>query len=327
MVKLVVFLSLLFWNVLFLCQREASGFQLVQPPPPNHNFGSKTASTTSTSLAYKILGGIDDYGRDVGAVEEDDVENAINKVGNSLGSNSGSSNARIGNRPSNNDIFEMHLEPMRHWNEDVLELTTRKYEPDGSVSMPGTAWEASSILVDYMTHPDTGLSWEDTSVVELGSGIGLAAIVAALMGARVVATDAMTTSLDLISDNSVKHQDCFRHPLQVQPLLWGDYDAAYQLLQEGIGGYPDIILAADVIYCQSNRDGLKATIEALAGPETWIIFAHAWRTQPDVDQAFFDSFADQFERIEVDPAMMPPGYQSRLSDGRTPVVVYLFRRR
>ena len=220
----------------------------------------------------------------------------------------------------------MHVETMRHWNGYVLELDTQRFEQDGrTINIAGTPWEGSTVLADYMSNPGTGMAWEDTSVIELGCGIGTCAITAALLGANVVATDGSPAALQLTQQNSAKYQEFCKHPVQVAPLVWGDINQAYEICA---GQYPNFILASDVGYYGSDRDNLKATLEAICGPETWIFMAHTWRDNTvDVDQTFYDSFLDQFERFDVDATMMPPEFQNLRPDGRTPVSIFLFRRR
>ena len=164
--------------------------------------------------------------------------------------------------------------------------------------------------------------WQDQTVLELGSGIGLCAIAAAMRGAKVIATDAAVTSLDLIWDNTARYAAHFQHPVMVLPLLWGDVKA--------MDSFPlplDIVMASDVIFFRSSQSTLKASIEALCGPSTIMILAHTWRTHQQEDQAFLDSFLDDFDRQEVEARHLPPGYQTRGPDGRLPVSIFLFRRK
>ena len=212
----------------------------------------------------------------------------------------------------------IHTELMRHWG-NSLELDTQPLEP-----LSGTVWKASSVLADYMTHPDAGLQWQDMSVIELGSGVGLCALVAALSGAYVVATDGADTALQLIQYNGAKYQEYCAYPLRAESLVWGDMQRAYEICQ---GQYPTFVLASDVVFQGSNLETLKATLQALCGPETWILLAHTWRADSgDMDLAFFDSFLDEFERYEADPSLMPPGYQTIQANGRPPVSIFMYRR-
>jgi predicted nicotinamide N-methyase len=215
-----------------------------------------------------------------------------------------------------------HIEVLRHLG-ITLELDQQTHEDDGTVSMAGTSWQASKVLADYITNPLNGIEWRDSSVIELGSGIGTCSLAAAIMGARVVATDASSTSLSLIRANAERNTDNFRHPALVAPLLWGDQETMEPFKNVAF----DIIMASDVVYFRSSRESLKVTIEKLCRPSTLVILAHTWRTEPENDEAFFQSFLDNFQGEEVGVHLLPEDYNRRVSDGRPPVSILLLRRK
>lgn len=213
-----------------------------------------------------------------------------------------------------------HQEYLRHL-DLTLDLEQRLYEQDGSVSQAGTAWEGSRLLADYITNPATSRMWKDKNVLELGSGLGICAIAAALCGAQVIATDASTTSLELLRVNSQRYAHLCPTPVAVQPFLWGDAETL-NLLRHKFPVYPDVIMASDVVFFRSNREGLRTTIEALCGPNTQVFLAHMWRSDPEQDQKFFqESFSIPYNG-EVEAHLFPLEYQRRGSDGRFPISIF-----
>lgn len=214
-------------------------------------------------------------------------------------------------------------EVLRHL-DITLELDQQSHEEGGSVSLAGSDWGGSTVLADFVTNPASGIDWNDCTVVELGSGLGKGAIAAGLMGARVTATDASSTSLKLIRQNVEKYHHLIDHPIQVMSLLWGDEPAL-----EATMSSPDIVMASDVVYYRSNRETLRATIESLCSrPGTRVILAHQWRVNPRDDEVFFQSFADRgFEVDVVTTHLLPPLQQRRDSEGRTPVAIFMMRRK
>ena len=223
-----------------------------------------------------------------------------------------------------------HMVNFRHL-QRTLEFDQQEHESNGSVSMAGTPWEASYVLADYLTNPSNNLDLVDKTVVELGAGIGICSVAAALMGAKVVATDASTTSLRLIRKNVQRYENEFQHPVEVLPLLWGDVPVIKQFPK------PDIVLASDVVYHNSNRGSLRTTIDLFYEPNygydahtfsTEAILAHTWRTSPEVDEAYFSTYEDicGFQRMEVPGSLLPNEYQQKDSFGRFPVSIFRMRK-
>ena len=309
-----------------------------------------TTTTTTTTLRYKVLGAPEE-----GSYKPSVLEEGTNKIvtGNLSGSSfyerrrEQTERIKAENRAKEQQQSDstlqqqqtyspydstptvdaaqsdLHVEQLRHW-DGVLELAKKPLEDDGSVCVRGTPWEGSTVLADFMTNPESGMgAWEDMMVLELGCGIGTSTIVAAMSGARVVATDADPTALTLTQQNVDKYQDYYKYPVQVASLVWGDMNTAYQLCQ---GEYPNYILAADVTYLGSDIESLRATLEAICGPETWICLVHTWR-DVDEEQYILDSFLDSFERFDMDVALLPPVFQEYRPDGRTPVSIFMYRRR
>ena len=102
-------------------------------------------------------------------------------------------------------------------------------------------------------------SLKGARVVELGCGLGLPSIAAALAGGRVLATDWAVDSVAATAANAV------RNGAQVETLRV-DWREPEPLLERAPF---DLVLAADVLYEERNVDPLLALLPRLA-PEAWI---------------------------------------------------------
>merc|ERR1712216_87788 len=107
-------------------------------------------------------------------------------------------------------------------------------------------------------------SWKGKRGVELGAGLGLPSIVAANLGAKMIATDGDDMVVHLLGKNMERTAPS----CQVKKLLWGT-QAALELKQH------DFVLAADVVYGSDSAvwDALLETIRALSGSSTLVVIA------------------------------------------------------
>ena len=99
-------------------------------------------------------------------------------------------------------------------------------------------------------------------VLELGCGLALPSMAAALGGAHVLATDQAQDALAFADYNARRNHI----PLDVATCDWTDPVAA-------VAGAPwDFVLAADVLYLHSGLDALRALLPRLVGStgEIWI---------------------------------------------------------
>ncbi len=96
-------------------------------------------------------------------------------------------------------------------------------------------------------------------VVELGCGIGIPSLVAALDGATVVATDWADDAIELLRDNAE------RVGARLDARVWRWTDDP-----EGLSG--DLVLAADILYEARNAEPVLAALAAIVAPggEAWI---------------------------------------------------------
>ncbi len=247
---------------------------------------------------------------------------------------------------SDNSIVAQKL---RHLQKKV-ELRIQTHEPSGRVSMAGTIWEASPLLADYITNPacpleafqrmriheDDGnarIQPQPSTIIELGSGVGLASLAAALLGCRVFATDGSPSSIRLMEENFDKYASDIAIPPRALRLDWGDMDEADSLIQSEMCCLPDVIIASDVVYSYSARGELSETIRRLCPPghaSGRVVIAHRWRTDPADEESFFKSFDNDFDREEVGLEFLPDdGYHRtrNMMDMRYPISIFEMRRK
>ena len=242
-------------------------------------------------------------------------------------------------------------ETLRHLNKKV-QLSTQSHETSGRVSMAGTLWEASPVLAHYITNPACPVEGLDrmrtedekksnfkttvknpTTVVELGSGVGLVSLAAALLGCNVIATDGSPSSIRLLEENFKRYTDEFSVMPRASLLAWGDWDATDRLIQQELfGNYPDLVVASDVIYAHSAKTELADTIKHLCphGHTGSILIAHRWRTDIKEETKFFESFESEFVSEEVGPEWLPEDsyYRTKsLIDFKYPVSIFHMRRK
>ena len=220
--------------------------------------------------------------------------------------------------------------------------------------MAGTLWEASPLLADYITNPacpleafqrmrihdddaataNARLQPQPSTIVELGSGVGLSSLAAALLGCRVYATDGSLSSVRLLNENFHRYDDSCPIAPHASMLEWGDGSAVDSLLRNQLfETFPDVVMASDVVYAHSAREELSRTIRQLC-PRGHIhgkvLVAHRWRADPVSEESFFQSFDADFDREEVGLEFLPEDryYRTRsLMDMKYPVSIFEMRRK
>lgn len=98
----------------------------------------------------------------------------------------------------------------------------------------------------------------------------------------------------------------------VARLLWGGEDPLALL---GLDAPPDVLLAADVVYASSSQDltaGLVATLRALSGPETLVLFSNVRRFpdgHPQGEGKFFEALGASFDSAALPQHQVHPDFQ------------------
>jgi predicted nicotinamide N-methyase len=113
-----------------------------------------------------------------------------------------------------------------------------------------------------LAHAVSRCDWTGTHAVELGCGLALPAIAAALAGARVLATD---RSADALAFAAVNAEQNGAH-IETARCSWDVPDALVA------AGPFQLVLASDVLYGQRNVDEMHALLPRLvaAGGQVWI---------------------------------------------------------
>jgi predicted nicotinamide N-methyase len=96
---------------------------------------------------------------------------------------------------------------------------------------------------------------EGLRVLELGCGLGVPSIVAALGGARVLATDWSPEALEVAAENAKRN----RADVETVLVSWADPDPLVRRAPW------DLVLGADLLYEQRNVDQLLALLPRLGG--------------------------------------------------------------
>jgi predicted nicotinamide N-methyase len=139
-----------------------------------------------------------------------------------------------------------------------------------------------------------GRALRGAPVVELGCGLGLPSIVAALQGGRVLATDWSSAALELLADNARRNE------ASLETLL-ADWTQPEDLLARGPFAQ---VLAADVLYERRNIPVLLDLLGELVTPAGEIWLADPGRATAD---AFLDLVDAEGWRRRSTPDRDRPG--------------------
>jgi predicted nicotinamide N-methyase len=112
-------------------------------------------------------------------------------------------------------------------------------------------WPSGVALAEVVARLDL----RGSRVLELGAGLGIPSLVAALGGADVLATDWADDAVSLLRDNAARNGIALR----VERVRW---DEPERLLREAPW---DIVLGADLLYEARNADQLLELLPRLAG--------------------------------------------------------------
>lgn len=194
------------------------------------------------------------------------------------------------------------------------QLRNLRFLCDGKID--GQIWGAGAALGRHLLARDTthGKMLEDErpSVVEIGSGVGIAGLAAAAAGAsRVVLTDLQSVVERLDHSIALNRSATVGCEVLAMKLPWGDEDAAQRVAEDGC----DLVLAADVLYSAepSVHTALRDSMITLARPRDALILHVYEERWPDIIRQWRDG-------LLLDPAEGPAqadGHGSgTCSDGR-----------
>lgn len=182
-------------------------------------------------------------------------------------------------------ISEMLLLDEKQAQKEILRTSKAEDAECNDDGFPGTPLPGSS---------EDWSSWRGKKVVEIGAGLGLPSIISSRLGMRTVTTDGDDDVILLLKQN-VEHNTVEEKSgeqkkesklvdAQVKKLLWGLPDPMAEI---EIHSFPDVIMAADVVYGKPNSKkplifsgndtgvwkALVDTIVKLATPKTLVLIS------------------------------------------------------
>src|SRR3954464_5070385 len=139
--------------------------------------------------------------------------------------------------------------------------------------------------------------------LELGCGLGLPSLAAALAGGRVLATDWSPQAIALVGDNAARNSIA----LDAERADWA---APGALLERAPW---DVVLGADLLYERRNAELLLALLPRLLGPASEL-----WLADPGRPPAgpFLEAAAAPFEIASSGDPLLPQGAVHRLRPRR-----------
>jgi len=153
--------------------------------------------------------------------------------------------------------------------DDVVAISQDSTEP---YDAPTTLWPAGAVLAHALASDCA--SWKDRVVLELGCGVGAAALALARCGANVVATDISEAALALTAENT----NGTNGTVVTRLLDWDDDDALREVLAEG----PFFAVVGAALKFEAWPSGRLDAVLDLLDP-TVVVLAHAWADGDDDD--------------------------------------------
>lgn len=202
----------------------------------------------------------------------------------------------------------------------------QRWQPGGdggtALGFGASVYDAAFVLADHLHRGGVPLAGK--RVVELGTGPGLVAVAAAILGAaEVVATDGDEELLNLTTENLDDNVtriagEAARRRCSVTQLMWGDEEAvaAMQLPY-------DIVLAADVaaLVYEEHFGGLVSSLAALSTEKSIVLLAYHRRHA--TEDSFFDKLSEAFTFSAVLDEFVHPEY----AGGRSEITIFRLQKR
>ncbi|XP_040277920.1 protein-lysine methyltransferase METTL21E-like isoform X1 [Bufo bufo] len=154
-------------------------------------------------------------------------------------------------------------------------------------------WPSALVLCYFLEKHGKQLCIEDKNIIEIGSGTGLVAIVACLLGAQVVATD-LEELIGNLQYNILRNtkMKCKYVP-QVKELIWG---SNLEKKFPKSSSHFDYIFAADVVYNHPYLEELLETLDHLCSENTTILWVMRFRKENMLQEnAFIQKFQKLFD--------------------------------
>ena len=143
-----------------------------------------------------------------------------------------------------------------------------EYARDERLPYWAELWPSALVLAETLTHRDLA----GRSVVELGCGVGLPAVVAALLGADVLATDWYAPAL------AFTHANAAASAARVATLLVDWAHPPDELLARPPA---DLVIGADILYEERNGPALASLLPHIVAPGGEVLVADPRRPHAD----------------------------------------------
>lgn len=180
----------------------------------------------------------------------------------------------------------------------------------------GTLWPSGRGLARWLLQRRPGAGCLSGQVVlELGCGLGLPALVAARLGARVIATDCHPDVPAFLERNAALAEVA----IEYQALDWRA-SAELDTLRERHGPF-DLVLGSDLLYEAELAHALGPALARLCGPCTRVLLADPGR--PHLQQAVSVIEAAGFH-CELEIAAVPASLDGAVHGARAPEQQELF---
>jgi len=162
-----------------------------------------------------------------------------------------------------------------------------------SSAVASIVWDSAPKLCDFLCNTTifpNGLIGKN--IIELGSGTGIVSIVAALLGATVVATD-LSNHLDILSKNI--SENISDNKVTIMALEWGKAEDISKIKNLGITW--DYILCSDLVYLPELYKPLYDTLLEISSINTIILLAQ--RRRYEREEMFFNKVKLSFSIIKM----------------------------
>lgn len=199
-------------------------------------------------------------------------------------------------------VIEVPGGPVRMWHPPNIDslIDVAAFEADERIPYWANVWESAVVLAEDLA----GLIGDGLSLIELGCGLGLPALVAARQGFTVTATDYEETALEGVRFNA--QMNGLGSHVATRILDWRSPPPQPGLFER--------VVAADVLYEQHHGAALAAVIDLLLAPRGVALVADPGRLKAG---AFPPACQSLGLRVETRPARRPRG-----ATGGPEVVVY-----
>jgi predicted nicotinamide N-methyase len=144
-----------------------------------------------------------------------------------------------------------------------------------------------------------GRALHGARTLELGCGLALPSMAAALAGGRVLATDWSPGAIALLRENAERNDIA----LEAERVAWDEPEPI-------VAAAPwDVVLGADLLYEHRNAEALLPLLPRLAGPTTEVWIADPGRPPA---RRFLERVRARFDVRSADDALLPQGAIHRL---------------